>query len=344
MEQMILSADHDYRALKDYLSALHVKRAFLVCGHSGEWFDRLLRRMGIETVLFSAFRPNPAYESAVEGTQLFQKSGGQLIAAVGGGSAMDVAKCIRLWCNQPDTPFLAVPTTAGTGSEATRFAVVYRHGQKQSIDSELCIPNAVLFDPGTLKTLPEYHRKSSMLDAMCHGIESFWSVRSTLESREYAGQALQRILEYQKPYLDNDDTGNAEMLRAANCAGKAINLSQTTAGHAMSYPLTSLYGIAHGHAAALCVCVLWPHLHKRLPEVCRELAGAMGCFSSLEAEERFCQLLADLHMDAPQAKWEDIPLLAASVNQERLQNHPVQLTQSDIAGLYRDILMRGETT
>lgn len=344
MEQMILSADHNYQALKDYLSALNVKRAFLVRGHSGEWFDRLLRHMGIETVHFSAFRPNPAYESAVEGTQLFQESGGQLIAAVGGGSAMDVAKCIRLWCRQPDVPFLAVPTTAGTGSEATRFAVVYRHGRKQSINSELCIPNAVLFDPGTLKTLPEYHRKSSMLDAMCHAIESFWSVRSTPESREYARQALQLILEHRKPYLDNDDTGNAGMLRAANCAGKAINLSQTAAGHAMSYQMTNLYGIAHGHAAALCVSVLWPHLNQRQPEVCRELAAAMGCSSSFEAEERFCRLLANLHMDAPQAKWEDIPLLAASVNQERLQNHPVQLTQSDIAGLYRDILMQGETT
>ena len=98
---------------------------------------------------------------------------------------MDVAKCIKVFYNMDeqrnyleqeivpnDVRLLAAPTTAGTGSEATRDAVLYFEGKKQSVSHESCIPSAVLMDPSLLQTLPEYHRKSSMLDAT----ESFWSV------------------------------------------------------------------------------------------------------------------------------------------------------------------------
>lgn len=107
--------------------------------------------------------------------------------------------------------------------------------------------------PGALKTLPAYQRKSTMLDALCHAVESFWSVHATAESKAYSRDALKMIRRYAEDYLANCDEGNAGMLLAANTAGKAINLTQTTAGHAMCYKLTSLYGLAHGHAAALCV-------------------------------------------------------------------------------------------
>ena len=146
-----------------------------------------------------------------------------------------------------------MPTTAGTGSEATRYAVIYFDGEKQSISDYSCIPSAVLMDASVLKTLPIYQKKSTMMDAFCHAIESYWSVNSSEESRQYSRRAIQLIMENKDLYIGNDETGNTQMLKAAHLAGKAINLTQTTAGHAMCYKLTSLYGIAHGHAAALCV-------------------------------------------------------------------------------------------
>lgn len=106
-----------------------------------------------------------------------------------------------------------------------------------------------------------------MLDALCHSMESFWSVNSTEESKQYSREAIQLMMKYKNAYLANEAIGNTAMLKAANIAGKAINITQTTAGHAMCYKLTSLYGIAHGHAAALCNAALWPYMAQHMENV-----------------------------------------------------------------------------
>ena len=254
------------------------KRIFLVCDGAypflriKEYFDSLPEK-GTDVVLFSDIKPNPDYSSVKKAVGIFKETGCDMIVAAGGGSAMDVAKCVKLYANMDDSteyifqpivpndiPLVAVPTTAGTGSEATRYAVIYYQGEKQSITHESCIPSVVIFDPSSLKTLPEYQRKATMMDALCHSIESFWSVNSTDESREYSTQAIGMILDSMDAYLNNEDDGNARMLKAADIAGKAINITQTTAGHAMCYKLTGLYGIAHGHAAGLCVSALMPYM------------------------------------------------------------------------------------
>lgn len=107
-------------------------------------------------------------------------------------------------------------------------------------------------DASVLKTLPDYQKKATMCDALCHAIESFWSVNSTDKSKEYSMAAIQNVMKHMDGYLANTDEGNAGMLLAANTAGKAINITQTTAGHAMCYKLTSMFSSAHGHAAILC--------------------------------------------------------------------------------------------
>ena len=150
-----------------------------------------------------------------------------------------------------------MPTTAGTGSEATRYAVIYYNDAKQSITSKSIIPSTVLMDPNALKTLPVYQRKATMCDALCHAIESFWSVNSNEESKKYSRAAIKGVLKNMQGYFENTEEGNAGMLRAAYDAGKAINITQTTAGHAMCYKITSLFGCAHGHAAILCDRVLF---------------------------------------------------------------------------------------
>ena len=191
---------------------------------------------GLQPVVrFSDFKPNPLYDSVVEGVELFKKENCDSIFAVGGGSAMDVAKCIKLYSNMPgdgkdgawlrekivpnEIPFLAMPTTAGTGSEATRYAVIYYGGEKQSITSESFIPATVLMDPNSLKTLPLYQKKATMCDALCHSIESFWSVNSTEESRKYSAEAIREVLANMEGYLANREEANAGMLMAAHKAG-----------------------------------------------------------------------------------------------------------------------------
>lgn len=364
MEQKILRPEGNYRELDAYFRESGARRLFLVCGSSirklrvGRYFDTLAERTGIETVRFSGFLPNPRYEEAVRALECYRESGCNAIAAVGGGSAMDVAKCVKLWADMgprqsyleqapvPNRiPFLAVPTTAGTGSEATRFAVIYRGGEKRSVSHGSGIPGAVLLDPTALESLPDYHRKSSMLDALCHGIESFWSLRADAESREISRQALERLRENWNGYIQNTPAGNAGMLEAAHLAGRAIDRTQTTAGHAMCYKLTALYRIAHGHAAGLCVRALWPYMAERaagteLEAVFQALAEAFGCADTGEALGEYERLWERLGLETPEPEAGDLEILKHSVNAERLKNNPIPLDMETIDRLYRRILHR----
>ncbi len=370
MNQIVIPSDAKYKALGEYLAHSNMRRILVVCGKScdrlriGQNLDDLTARIGSEFVRFSDFAPNPDYSSVVKGIDVFRAEGCDSILAIGGGSAMDTAKCIKLYATMspgsdyihekivPNAiPFVAVPTTAGTGSEATRYAVVYYNGEKQSVTDYSCIPSAVLFDPTVLESLPEYQRKATMMDAFCHAVESFWSVNSTDESREYSRTAICLILENRDSYLNNESAGNRNMLEAANIAGKAINISQTTAGHAMCYKLTSLYGIAHGHAAALCVSALWPYMvthmgqcidprgTNHLASIFSDLAAAMRAESSESAASKFDDFLDALRLDRPKIhSVEDFAVLKKSVNPVRLKNNPVKLDESAIDTLYHQIL------
>ena len=368
-EQTILYLSSDYRVLDEYFKKHHTKKVLLVCGNSikalrvNDYFVDIKERLNIEVVRFSSFEPNPDYASVVEGVEVLHENECDTIVAVGGGSAIDVAKCIKLYSNmdsaknyleqkiiQNDVTFFAIPTTAGTGSEATRFAVIYYKGTKQSIVDDSCVPSLVLFDSMVLQSLPVYQKKVTVLDATCHAIEAFWSVNSTDESKEYSKKALELIIENLAKYLANDDTSYEKMMLASYYAGKAINITQTTAGHAMAYKMTSLYGLPHGHAVALCVSELWTYMIMNI-ESCRdvrgqqymesmfaELAKIFGCDKPIEAATKFQSLIDDLQLETPKTQESDFAILVNSVNEERLQNNPIQLTKKDIETLYVAIL------
>ena len=374
MEQQILTASAEYAELDAWLRENKLKKVLLVCDSSlqflniRKYFEAAQDRTGTEIIKFDDFQPNPLYESVVKGVDLFHRNDCRAIIAVGGGSAMDVAKCIKLYSNmKPDDgtpernylrqeiipneiPLLAVPTTAGTGSEATRYAVIYFEGAKQSVTDQSIIPGTVLMDSSALKTLPLYQKKSTMMDALCHAVESFWSVNSTPESKEYSSQAIRLILAGMQGYLANEDEANASMLLAANTAGKAINITQTTAGHAMCYKLTSLYGIAHGHAAAMVDVKLFPWMLRNtdrcidargeeyLKGTFSRIADVMGCGSPESAAGKMQEIFDKLELKKPEAREEDYKVLKASVNPVRLRNNPVELDGETIDLLYHEIL------
>ena len=370
MIQKQIRDTEDFHALAEYLQENQIRRLFLVCGKSIEklplyaFFQELPQKMGIQVARFSAFSPNPAYESVEEGTAEFRRFHGDMIAAVGGGSAMDVAKCIKLYSNMDpgknyleqeivpnNIPFLAVPTTAGTGSEATRYAVIYYHGEKQSVSHPSCIPSAVLLAPALLRSLPAYQKKVTMMDALCHGIESGWSAHSTAESMEYSLEAIRMILAGMDGYLDESEESAASMLQASNLAGRAINITQTTAGHAMCYKLTSLYGLPHGHSVALCLPYLWSYMLMHMEDCIdprgadhvqrafEEIARALGCRDSVQAVEMLKRILKKLDLYPPMEwKPEDVTILAQSVNPVRLKNNPIALNEDAFRTLYLKIL------
>ena len=369
MNQNIIFADKDYKSFEEFLKSLDKKKVLLVHGNSmqklavGQFLLATFQKLNVQIIEFTEFEPNPRLASAIAGTQLCLREKCDFILACGGGSAIDVAKCIRLFCEldfqkkdfwkdlKPGKlPFIVVPTTAGTGSEATHFAVVYHHGEKLSIGEKNNIPQTVFMDPDVLLSLPVLQKRATFLDAMCHAIESYWSIHATRESRFYAYMALLLIRDKQDEYFNTapDSESRLSMFMAAYYAGKAINISKTTAGHAMSYKITSYYGIPHGQAVMMCLTRLWAHMLKQgktsnLEPIYRSLAHGLGYATPFCAVQGLVTRLKVWGMDEPletssEMLRERLDLLVSSVNTERLQNHPVQMTEQDFEFLYQDIL------
>ncbi len=374
MKQKMIFADADYGNLVESIRSINCQIVMLVHGRSmtklavGKKLLALPDLLGIEVVEFSDFSSNPLLEAAIKGAAICRERKCEAIIACGGGSAIDVAKCIRLFVeadqDEPELlnhlrpgkkPLIAIPTTAGTGSESTHFAVVYKDGQKISVAEKDNIPQWVFFDPVVLDQLPMQQKRATFFDALCHAIESYWSVNATEESRYYAKKALKMMLMAEKYYLSSQAVwkDNMVMLSAANYAGKAINISKTTAAHAMCYKLTSMFGLPHGQAAVLCLMYLWPLMvakvrdleyKKRdgLEKIFKEIVTAMGV-NSVEEGIALLQGLVVRHemlLTRELANIESvIRELVRSVNAERLQNHPLKLTQGDFADVYRKIIV-----
>ena len=365
MSQNIMIVSDNYSEIDEYIKANDIKKIFLVCDDSMKFMkiESFFDKLGDKVVRFSDFSPNPVYESVVKGVKLFLSENCDAIFAVGGGSAMDVAKCVKLYSNMDhsqnylgqkiypnDVKLLAVPTTAGTGSEATRYAVIYYEDVKQSITHDSIIPSTVVFDPSVLTTLPPYQKKTTLMDALCHAVESFWSVNSTDESKILSDKAIRLIMDNMEAYLAGDSGKNGIMLKAAHIAGEAINITQTTAAHAMCYKLTSLFGIAHGHAAALCLPALWEymagHTEKCVDsrgkeysgEVFAQIAQSMGCSDVNSAITKFRDINATMGLKAPKMKnIRDFELLRNSVNPTRLKNSPITLSVEALDEIYHKI-------
>lgn len=362
MKQQFLNLSQTAGQIKAYSKAL------LVCDSSFPFLNIRdeIENLGIPMVQFSDFTSNPLYEDVCKGVDLFNSQECDLIIAVGGGSTIDVAKCIKLFCRMSkdrlyleqefrDTGIglIAIPTTAGTGSESTRYAVIYYDGKKQSITHDSIVPDIAVLEPKVLKTLPLYQKKCTMLDALCQGIESWWSVNSTPQSIEYSKAAVTTIMEFWREYIfDNTDTAAQKIMQASNLAGRAICITQTTAPHAFSYKITSMYRLPHGHAVAVGLPRIWEYMTTHmdrcidargkdyLHQTFADIARAMRCKSAMEAIDTFYGILHDMDIKDPvsDSRQEDLEILSSSVNPIRLKNNPVELDHEAISGLYQRIL------
>lgn len=374
MQNIIKGINH----LPGVLQEIGCKKLFLVIDSSYPFLnikDAIETLPVAEKVKFSDFTPNPLYEQVCKGIELLKSSQCDTILAVGGGSAIDVAKCIKLAvlakegndaiipplvntrveCDGKKLPFIAIPTTAGTGSESTHNAVMYYDGVKQTVTNDSILPDFAILEPSVLKTLPLYQKKCTMMDALCQGIESWWSVNSTEESYEYSRKCIELIMANWRKYIfENDDEAAANIMLGANYGGRAINITATTAAHAMSYKITSLYGLPHGHAVAVCLPQIWKYMighfdrciDKRgvdyLEQIFKGISSAMGCNCPIEAITLFEGLMKDMELTNPisTSYTYDINLLSKSVNPVRLKNNPVYLDAASIQSLYRRIVVQ----
>ncbi len=372
MQQIINGIDK----LSGILQEVGCRKLFLVIDSSYPFLnikDAIEALPVEEKVKFSDFTPNPLYEQVCNGIELLKQSKCDTILAVGGGSAIDVAKCIKLAvlakegnaaiipplvstrveCDGAKLPFIAIPTTAGTGSESTHNAVMYYEGAKQTVTNDGVLPDYAILEHSVLKTLPLYQKKCTMMDALCQGIESWWSVNSTEESYEYSRKAIELIIANWRKYIfENDDDAAAQIMLAANYGGRAINITQTTAAHAFSYKITSLYKLPHGHAVAVGLPVIWEYMlgnmdkcidvrgQDYLSDIFNQIARAMGCNTPKLAISTFRQMMVEVELVNPgsENKEEDLIILSTSVNPVRLKNNPVKLSEETIKYLYSIIV------
>lgn len=361
--------------LPQILNEVNSKKLFLVVDSSYPFLNikNAIEALDIEKVMFSDFTPNPLYEDVCKGIDFLKAEKCDSILAVGGGSAIDVAKCIKLAvlvaegnnaiipplvntrvaCDGSKLPFIAIPTTAGTGSESTHNAVMYYEGSKQTVTNDGVLPDYALLEPSVLKTLPLYQKKCTMMDALCQGIESWWSVNSTEESWQYSSNTIELIAQNWRAYIfDNDSKAAEQIMLAANYGGRAINITQTTAAHAMSYKITSLYKLPHGHAVAVCLPEIWEYMLENtdkcidargvayLNDIFTCISRSLGVQTPKEAIALFRQMMKDMELANPVAneREQELVTLSSSVNPIRLKNNPIGLDVETISGLYEVIV------
>jgi len=259
--------------LPDILTRLNAKKILLVTGkHSyvtsgaKKILDKLLRSFAVTQL--NDFTENPKLEEIEKGIREYKDFECDAVIAVGGGSIIDTAKSINILAWQKENPksiiqghakiskkgkkFIAIPTTSGARSEATHFAVVYIDKNKYSLANEFILPDIAIIDPQFTFKLNSLITAASGIDALCQAIESFWCVNSNEESKKYSRESIALIFENLNSAVNSAAEKNRiNMSKAANLAGRAINITKTTAPHAISYSMTSYFGVPHGEAVIL---------------------------------------------------------------------------------------------
>ena len=371
----VLSRIGGLSQLTDIRAEFTAKKVMLVTGRASyaqsgakSIIDNAL--MDDSIIQFSDFDVNPKIEDAERGVALAIDAGVDLIIGVGGGSVMDMAKLIKAFYSAPDKtkelargelamsdpgiPMILVPTTAGSGSEATHFAVVYIGFDKYSLASQLLLPDAVILDGSLIASASPYQLACNGLDALAQAIESAWAAGSTEQSREYAFKAVSLCAKYLKEVL-NPDAGEAVlqgMMNAANLAGKAINISKTTAAHAWSYAITSHHGVPHGHAVWLTLpCIFEMHAmastdevtdprgFKHMKKIMDRLMNILGITSAFDSSTALKNYLREIDVESDMAvlgadSSEKRVFLSKQVNIQRMSNNPVGLSDVHIRQIF----------
>lgn len=259
------------------------------------------------------------------------------ILAIGGGSVIDLAKALIWKIIQDSKPipfFMAAPTTAGSGTEATHFAVVYQGKKKRSLVNQTLLPQAVLLDPILTYTLSPYQTAVSGFDVFAQAVEAYWNKNATGESKIFAIQAISIWKEhFIKAVTAPDELSREKMQYAAYLAGKAINITRTTGPHALSYYLTANNGVPHGQAVGLLLPVFFLYNTEQ-----EELYHLLAVENKTEAYQYIVDMmsqaglatkLSELDID----KNEIIDQLLDEVNEERFANNPTSFDKEKLKQL-----------
>lgn len=367
---------HELDSLTRILQLHTVYNILLVTGQQS--YNKNPLRCHFESLLdgyhvwrYDAFKVNPTMDDLIKGAKIVAELKPDLIIGVGGGSVLDTAKLLCILPNNEqeieDTikgirsvveskiKLILIPTTAGSGSEATPFAISYIQKTKYSIASPWLLPDHVIIDPALSDSMPAYLTAVTGSDALAQAIESFWSVNATKESLEYARESIANILpSFEEAVHAPSKHARDKMMLGSYQAGKAINITKTTAPHALSYGFTQHYGIPHGHAVMLSLPEIFRlNTYKALDELSDKLSyleypkrikKLCQLFGKEEPEEVALyieKLLDKIGLERKLRKLgipvDDLPLLVDQVNIERLNNNPIRLTRQQLLTVLENI-------
>lgn len=327
---------------------------------------------------FAGFELNPKLADVERGIHLSRDLNPDVIVALGGGTAIDLGKLIGSLSVQSATArdiitahakiaskgptLIAIPTTAGTGSEATHFAVAYIGDEKFSVAHANLLPDYSIIDPQLTDSLPSRITAATGLDALCQAIESIWAVGGTGESTEFASEAVElAAASLVRAVNQPNPSTRLAMCRASHLAGKAINISKTTAPHALSYSMTSSYGIPHGIAVALTLGPMLAYNADIRDDDCADPRGAehvrrqiativklLGAASVREACERFADIVTKAGCPRSLAEagiksTDQLQQIVSSVNTQRMSNNPRKTTSTSLIELLSQQPIEGST-
>ncbi len=325
-----------------------------------------LEAKGIKYAVYDKTVPNPTIDNIEEGVVLYKENGCNALIAFGGGSPMDCAKGIgcRIARANKEIPkmkgvlkvmkklpvIFAVPTTSGTGSEATLAAVISNSvtHEKYAINDPVLIPKYAVLDPSLTLKLPKHITSTTGMDALTHAVEAYIGSSNTELTKAMAIKATKLIFENLKNAYDNgeDIKARRNMQLASYYAGVAFTRAYVGNVHAIAHTLGGFYGVPHGLANA----VILPHILDFYGEKAyaklSELANAVGIKGTTEAKaKQFIQAVKDMnaYMNIPTTidgiKEEDIPTMVERAFKEANPLYPVPkiMSKEDFTAMYHEI-------
>ncbi|MCP6719464.1 MAG: iron-containing alcohol dehydrogenase [Patescibacteria group bacterium] len=321
--------------------------------------------------VFDRVTPNPTLLQVEKLRRKIKDFETELIIAIGGGSTLDMGKSTSILSghsgklmsfltkkrklNKKGIPFVAIPTTAGTGSEVTPWATIWKDKTKYSLSSPLMFPYAALCDPELTLTMPSYLTACTGMDALCQAIEAYWSIHSTLLSDIHAEKAIPLIINNLKKTVKNpqDLFYREQMMTASLEAGRAFSQTATTAVHAVSYPITSYFNIPHGHACALILPSFLKYNYNVSDKNCNDKRGTkfirqkikkiiklLGCNNIDDASTKIKSLMSVIRLETSLSKAgvNDIEIIVEQgFNPDRVVNNPRLLTKNNLRDLLKEI-------
>ncbi len=326
-----------------------------------------LTAAGISYVVYDKTVPNPTIPNIEEGYAIYKENNCQGIIAFGGGSPMDCAKGIGCRVARPNKqipqmkgvlkvlkklpPLFAIPTTSGTGSEATLAAVVSNPEthEKYPINDPVIIPKYVVLDPYLTVKLPQHITSTTGVDALTHAVEAYIGSSNTENTKDMAIKATKLIFENLKTAYDDGENIKARknMQWASYFAGVAFTRAYVGNVHAMAHTLGGQYGVPHGLANAVILPYILDFYGEKAHKKLAELAIAVGINegSVSDKAKAFIQKIKDMnaYMNIPTSidkiQEEDIPLMTdrAFAEANPLYPVPVIMSKKDFADMYRKI-------